>query len=214
MRLRRRALVGYALRGRLRSMALQTHAADGPGLVCRARRPQPWPQDEAAGRKGHQVDWHSGHDRAAFDAAMARIQQAIAAGEPKLGQLHRAPHGHPAGQPGGAVRRAAARPARWLRVCTSTRGHEQVLRSRPNFFDWRMRRAAVAFCPPHEGHGPARRHARSGSAQAALRTAPKRARRERDDRDLLRNDLRVSRCRTACRCPRCLPPRHCPPCGR
>lgn len=77
--------------------ALQTHPPTGP-LAWFAVYPQalPWPEGDAyqAG-EAVSVDWHTGPQRAAFDAALDTIRQAIASGDlyqvnytaPLLGQL-------------------------------------------------------------------------------------------------------------------------------
>ncbi|WP_042425970.1 chorismate-binding protein [Comamonas granuli] len=152
--------------------------------------PQPWP---AAAEPGSaQVHWQGGHDRAAFDAALARIQQAIGAGElyqvnytaPLRGELQGSAGALFAAlqraQPGGYAAHIAA-------------GAIQVLSVSPElFFDWQA---------GADGRGPILTRPMKGTAargatpaddaqQAArLRASPK----ERAENvmivDLLRNDL-------------------------
>ncbi|MCO5112371.1 MAG: aminodeoxychorismate synthase component I, partial [Burkholderiaceae bacterium] len=174
--------------------ALQTHAADGPlAWFAVYDAPQPWPQDEAAGsaQGPHQVHWQGGHDRAAFDAAMARIQQAIAAGElyqvnhtaPLMGTLQGSPAALFAAlqraQPGGYAAHIDA-------------GAQQVLSVSPElFFDWQdAPGGGRILARPMKGTAPRGATPEADAAQAAhLRTAPK----ERAENvmivDLLRNDL-------------------------
>ena len=175
--------------------AMQAHAADGPlAWFAVYDAPQPWP-DEATGQEldqePYQVDWQGGHDRAAFNAALARIQQAIAAGE--LYQVnHTAPltgtlQGSPAAlfaalqraQPGGYAAHIAA-------------GDEQVLSVSPElFFDWQdALEGGHILTRPMKGTAPRGATPEADAQQAAhLRTAPK----ERAENvmivDLLRNDL-------------------------
>ncbi len=174
--------------------ALQTHPADGPlAWFAVYGAPLPWPADGAADADpAAQVEWTGDPDRAGFDAAIDRIQQAISAGEfyqvnytaPLTGHLRQ---GSAAAlfaalqraQPGGYAAHIDA-------------GGEQVLSVSPElFFDWQD--------APGGGHiltrpmkGTAARGATPAedAAQAAhLRASPK----ERAENvmivDLLRNDL-------------------------
>ena len=77
--------------------ALVAHPADGPlAWFAVYDAPLPWPEgtDAAAAAAPAQVDWADRHDRARFDAALAQIQQAIAAGaainDPRFRLVHRA----------------------------------------------------------------------------------------------------------------------------
>ncbi len=171
--------------------ALQVHAADGPlAWFAVYGGPQPW-SDGAAEEGAAQVHWQAGHDRAAFDAALARIQQAIRAGE--LYQVnHTAPltgslQGSPAAlfaalqraQPGGYAAHIDA-------------GDEQVLSVSPElFFDWRdAPGGGDILARPMKGTAPRGATPEEDAANAErLRTAPK----ERAENvmivDLLRNDL-------------------------
>ncbi|WP_034711481.1 chorismate-binding protein [Acidovorax sp. JHL-9] len=173
--------------------ALQTHAADGPlAWFAVYGAPLPWPADGAADLDAAaQVEWTGGPDRAGFDAAIARIQQAIRDGEfyqvnytaPLTGAFQGSPAALFAAlqraQPGGYAAHIDA-------------GDEQVLSVSPElFFDWQD--------APGGGHiltrpmkGTAARGATPAedAAQAAqLRASPK----ERAENvmivDLLRNDL-------------------------
>ena len=175
--------------------ALQTHAADGPlAWFAVYDNPQPWPPDAAppAPADAAEMNWGEGLAREDFDAALARIQRAIAAGElyqvnytaPFTGQLR---HGgaealfaalHRA-QPGGYAAYLDA-------------GEEQVLSVSPElFFDWRD--APVGghiLARPMKGTAPRGATPAQDAAHAEhLRTAPK----ERAENvmivDLLRNDL-------------------------
>jgi len=174
--------------------ALQTHAADGLlAWFAVYGGPQPWPGETAEGsaRAPHQVHWQAGHDRAAFDAALARIQQAIRAGElyqvnytaPLTGSLQGSPAALFAAlqraQPGGYAAHIVA-------------GDEQVLSVSPElFFDWRdAPGGGDILARPMKGTAPRGATPDEDAANAGhLRTAPK----ERAENvmivDLLRNDL-------------------------
>ena len=175
--------------------ALQTHPADGPlawfGVYD---APLPWPQDAPA--HGAQVAWQAGLGRADFDAAVARIQQAIAAGElyqvnytaPLIGTLLQ---GSPAAlfaalqraQPGGYA----------AHIDT---GVEQVLSVSPElFFDWQEEGGggsgggAILTRPMKGTAARGATPAQDAASAQALRASPK----ERAENvmivDLLRNDL-------------------------
>ena len=177
--------------------ALQTHAADGPlAWFAVYDHPQPWPPDAAppAPADAAEMTWGEGLAREDFDAALARIQRAIAAGElyqvnytaPFTGQLQ---HGsadalfaalHRA-QPGGYAAYIDA-------------GDEHVLSVSPElFFDWRDDDDAEGghiIARPMKGTAPRGATPEQDAAYAEhLRTAPK----ERAENvmivDLLRNDL-------------------------
>ena len=170
--------------------ALQTHAADGPlAWFAVYDAPQPWPELFTEDRA--EVHWQGGHDRAAFDAALAHIQQAIAAGElyqvnhtaPLAGTLQGSPSALFAAlqraQPGGYAAHIAA-------------GDEQVLSVSPElFFDWQdAPQGGRILARPMKGTAPRGATPEQDAHQAAhLRTAPK----ERAENvmivDLLRNDL-------------------------
>ena len=174
--------------------ALQVHTADGPlAWFAVYDAPQPWPGETAdsSAHAPHQVRWQGGHDRAAFEAALARIQQAIRAGE--LYQVnHTAPlsgtlQGSPAAlfaalqraQPGGYAAHIDA-------------GGEQVLSVSPElFFDWQdAPDGGRILARPMKGTAARGATPEHDARQAEhLRTAPK----ERAENvmivDLLRNDL-------------------------
>ena len=149
--------------------------------------PQPWPVQDGPVPAGSRVQWQPGLERAHFDAAIARIHEAIAAGDcyqinytaqftgrllgdiPSLfAALHQA-------QPGGYV------------ACVDS-GPEQVLSVSPElFFDWDGERILAR---PMKGTAP--RGATPAQDEAnvqAMRASPK----ERAENvmivDLLRNDV-------------------------
>lgn len=174
--------------------ALQTHAADGPlAWFAVHDAPLPWPEGAQGptAQPPAQVAWTGSPDRTSFDAALARIQQAIAAGE--LYQVnYTAPlHGTLQGsaqalfaallraQPGGYAAHIDA-------------GPEQVLSVSPElFFDWRdAPDGGALLARPMKGTAPRGATPEEDAAQAEhLRTAPK----ERAENvmivDLLRNDV-------------------------
>ena len=174
--------------------ALRVHAADGPlAWFAVYDALQPWPDEIAEGgaHVPHQVQWQGGHDRAAFDAALARIQQAIRAGElyqvnytaPLTGTLQGCPAALFAAlqraQPGGYAAHLDT-------------GDEQVLSVSPElFFDWRdAPGGGEILARPMKGTAPRGATPEEDARQAEhLRTAPK----ERAENvmivDLLRNDL-------------------------
>ena len=182
--------------------ALQTHAADGPlawfGIYD---APLPWPAPAAPGTTvAAQVAWTDGVPRADFDAAMARIHQAICDGDlyqvnytaPFHGDLHGCPEALFAAlqraQPGGYAAHIHA-------------GDEQILSVSPElFFDWREVTEEAdglggtgegeILARPMKGTAPRGRTPAQDEANAEhLRTAPK----ERAENvmivDLLRNDI-------------------------
>ena len=178
--------------------ALQTHAADGPlAWFAVYDAPLPGPagalaEPAAAPEHAAQVDWTGSPERAQFDAAIAHLQQAIAAGElyqvnytaPLTGQLRQ---GSAAAlfaalqraQPGGYAAHLAA-------------GPEQVLSVSPElFFDWQdAPGGGHILARPMKGTAARGATPAQDAAQAAhLRTSPK----ERAENvmivDLLRNDL-------------------------
>lgn len=166
--------------------ALAVHAADGPlawfGVYESALdwpAAQPLPPAHA--------DWMGGPDRAVFDAAMARIHAAIAAGE--LYQVnHTAPlQGVLQGEALAlfqALQRA--QPGGYAAYIAS--GHEQLLSVSPElFFDWN---GEHILARPMKGTAPRGTDAATDQAhEQALRASPK----ERAENvmivDLLRNDL-------------------------
>ena len=175
--------------------ALQTHAADGPlAWFAVYDAPQPGTDDAAdaaAAAAPAQVVWNDSPEREAFDAALAQIQQAIAAGElyqvnytaPFRGTLQGSPQALFAAllraQPGGY--------AAYLQA-----GDEQVLSMSPElFFDWQdAPEGGTLLARPMKGTAPRGATPEQDAQQAEhLRTAPK----ERAENvmivDLLRNDM-------------------------
>ena len=174
--------------------ALLTHAADGPlAWFAVHDAPLPWPEgaDGGAGDPPAQVTWTDSPDRATFDAALAQIQQAIAAGE--LYQVnHTAPlHGTLQGSaPALFAALLRAQPGGYAAHIDT--GGEQVLSVSPElFFDWRdAPGGGHILARPMKGTAPRGATPEEDAQQAAhLRTAPK----ERAENvmivDLLRNDV-------------------------
>lgn len=174
--------------------ALMAHAADGPlAWFAVYDAPLPWPEgaDGGAGEPPAQVTWTDSPDRAAFDAALAQIQQAIAAGE--LYQVnHTAPlHGTLQGStPALFAALLRAQPGGYAAHIDT--GGEQVLSVSPElFFDWRdAPGGGHILARPMKGTAPRGATPEEDAQQAAhLRTAPK----ERAENvmivDLLRNDV-------------------------
>jgi para-aminobenzoate synthetase/4-amino-4-deoxychorismate lyase len=168
--------------------ALKVHEADGPlawfGVYATAL---PWPDDEPNEDLATRVQWQDSLDRADFDAAMARIHQAIADGE--LYQVnYTAPlHGVFSGDAPTLFRRLhQAQPQGYAAFIDS--GFEQVLSVSPElFFDWND---GQLLTRPMKGTAPRGNSAEEDASLAAtLVTSPK----ERAENvmivDLLRNDV-------------------------
>jgi para-aminobenzoate synthetase/4-amino-4-deoxychorismate lyase len=167
--------------------ALCSHAGDSPlawfGVFDKAL---PWPRP-ASGTENTQVEWHSTLQRSEFDANIARIHQAIGAGD--LYQLnYTAPwHGNFCGAaPALFERLLRAQPNGYAAYIDT--GAEQVLSVSPElFFDWQ---AGNILTRPMKGTA-----ARTGNAQEddALALALRHSAKERAENvmivDLLRNDL-------------------------
>lgn len=166
--------------------ALAVHGADGPlawfGVYERAL---PWPEETLAAMA--EVNWQQGIERREFDHQMARIHQAIAAGE--LYQVnYTAPmHGTFQGDAQAlfmALRRA--QPNGYGAFLDT--GFEQVLSVSPElFFDWQQDRILVR---PMKGTAPRGANAAEDAQHIHhLQNSPK----ERAENvmivDLLRNDL-------------------------
>ncbi|PJI96385.1 para-aminobenzoate synthetase/4-amino-4-deoxychorismate lyase [Acidovorax sp. 69] len=174
--------------------ALLTHAADGPlAWFAVYDAPLPWPEglDGGAGEPPAQVVWTASPDRATFDAALAQIQQAIAAGE--LYQVnHTAPiHGTLQGS-AQALFAALLRAQPGGYAAHIDTGGDQVLSVSPElFFDWKdAPEGGEMLTRPMKGTAPRGATPEQDAAHAAhLRTAPK----ERAENvmivDLLRNDV-------------------------
>ncbi|WP_226447853.1 chorismate-binding protein [Acidovorax radicis] len=170
--------------------ALQTQAADGPlAWFAVYEAPQAWPEGDVPGSA--QVQWHGGHDRGEFDAALARIQQAIAAGE--LYQVnHTAPLTGMLLGSANALFAALQRAQPGGYAAYIDAGDEQVLSVSPElFFDWQdAPGGGTILARPMKGTAPRGATPEQDAAHAEhLRTAPK----ERAENvmivDLLRNDL-------------------------
>ncbi len=175
--------------------ALQVHDSEGPlawfGVYEKAL---PWPVEAPSPQADTDTSvlWHSAPDRADFDAAMAHIHQAIAAGD--LYQVnHTAPlHGHFSGDaPTLFARLQRAQPQGYAAYIDT--GFEQVLSVSPElFFDWRD---GQLLTQPMKGTAPRGNSTEEdASLAAALVASPK----ERAENvmivDLLRNDVsRVAR---------------------
>jgi len=170
--------------------ALKVHDSAGPlawfGIYENAL---PWPVETPSQQADAQtsVQWHNAPDRPDFDAAMARIHQAIAAGD--LYQVnYTAPlHGEFSGDPQtlfGRLRRA--QPNGYAAFINT--GFEQVLSVSPElFFDWRD---GQLLTRPMKGTAPRGLNAADDATlAAALVASPK----ERAENvmivDLLRNDV-------------------------
>ena len=166
--------------------ACTVHAADGPlAWFAVYEHAHDWP--DAAALPPARADWTDGPQRTAFDANMAHIHAAIAAGE--LYQVnHTAPlEGVLQGEPLAlfqALQRA--QPGGYTAYIDS--GHEQLLCVSPElFFDWN---GAHILARPMKGTAPRGTDAATDQAnEQALRSSPK----ERAENvmivDLLRNDL-------------------------
>ena len=179
--------------------ALQTHTADGPlAWFAVYDAPMPWPADEPAAGPDDapdpaaHVEWTGGPDRASFDAAITRIQQAIREGE--LYQVnYTAPLTGALRQGSAAALFAAlqrAQPGGYA-ACIAA-GPEQLLSVSPElFFDWQdAAGGGHILTRPMKGTAARGATPEQDAAQAAhLRASPK----ERAENvmivDLLRNDL-------------------------
>ncbi|GKT14823.1 aminodeoxychorismate synthase component I [Acidovorax sp. SUPP2522] len=180
--------------------ALRTHPADGPlAWFAVFDRALPWPDPpvspgdgDGGGAGAPTVDWHTRPQRAAFEAALAHLHQAIAAGE--FYQVnYTAPIRGTVSPVGGAqaalplfAALQRAQPGGYA-ACIDG-GAEQILSVSPElFFDWR---GGSLLARPMKGTAPRGATAEDDAAQAAaLRASPK----ERAENvmivDLLRNDL-------------------------
>ena len=168
--------------------ALAVHAADGPlawfGVYARAL---PWPAENPKGDDATRVQWHSALSRPDFDAAMARMHQAIAAGD--LYQVnYTAPlHGDFSGDAQTLFQRLHRAQPQGYSAFIDT-GFEQVLSVSPElFFDWQD---GHLLTRPMKGTAPRGNSAEQDKAlAAALVASPK----ERAENvmivDLLRNDV-------------------------
>ena len=173
--------------------ALQVHAADGPLVWFEVHdgAPSAWPPAEAAGPAEARATWLPTLARPDFDAAIARIHQAIGDGE--LYQVnYTAPWMGTVTGEGAALFDALLRAQPGGYAACFTAGDEQVLSVSPElFFDWQASAAGGSILA-RPMKGTAARGATPALDVAAaerLRASPK----ERAENvmivDLLRNDL-------------------------
>ena len=171
--------------------ALAVHPADGPlAWFAVHDAPLPWPEDDSA--QAARVEWLDTCPRPAFGAAVAHIQQAIAAGElyqvnltaPLLGEWADAPEEGAAQALFAALQRA--QPDGYAAFIDT--GDEQLLSVSPElFFDWRE---GGILARPMKGTAARGATPEMDAVQAdTLRASPK----ERAENvmivDLLRNDI-------------------------
>lgn len=173
--------------------ALQVHAADGPLVWFEVHdgAPSAWPSAQAAGHAEARATWLPTLARPDFDAAIARIHQAIGDGE--LYQVnYTAPWTGTVTGEGAALFDALLRAQPGGYAACFTAGDEQVLSVSPElFFDWHASAAGGSILArPMKGtaaRGPT--PALDAAAAERLRASPK----ERAENvmivDLLRNDL-------------------------
>ena len=173
--------------------ALQVHAADGPLVWFEVHdgAPSAWPSAEAAGAAEARATWLPTLARPDFDAAIARIHQAIGDGE--LYQVnYTAPWTGTVTGEGTALFDALLRAQPGGYAACFTAGDEQVLSVSPElFFDWQASAAGGSILARPMKGTAARGATPALDAAAAerLRASPK----ERAENvmivDLLRNDL-------------------------
>ncbi|HRM64925.1 MAG TPA: chorismate-binding protein [Acidovorax temperans] len=173
--------------------ALQVHAADGPLVWFEVHdgAPSAWPSAQAAGHAEARATWLPTLARPDFDAAIARIHQAIGDGE--LYQVnYTAPWMGTVTGEGAALFDALLRAQPGGYAACFTAGDEQVLSVSPElFFDWHASAAGGSILARPMKGTAARGATPALDAAAAerLRASPK----ERAENvmivDLLRNDL-------------------------
>ena len=173
--------------------ALQVHAADGPLVWFEVHdgAPSAWPPAEAAGHAEARATWLPTLARPDFDAAIARIHQAIGDGE--LYQVnYTAPWMGTVTGEGAALFDALLRAQPGGYAACFTAGDEQVLSVSPElFFDWQASAAGGSILArPMKGTAArGTTPALDVAAAERLRASPK----ERAENvmivDLLRNDL-------------------------
>ena len=173
--------------------ALQVHAADGPLVWFELHdgAPSAWPSAQAAGHAEARATWLPTLARPDFDAAIARIHQAIGDGE--LYQVnYTAPWMGTVTGEGAALFDALLRAQPGGYAACFTAGDEQVLSVSPElFFDWQASAAGGSILARPMKGTAARGATPALDAAAAerLRASPK----ERAENvmivDLLRNDL-------------------------
>ena len=173
--------------------ALQVHAADGPLVWFEVHdgAPSEWQPSKAAGQGDVRATWQPTLARPDFDAAIARIHQAIGDGE--LYQVnYTAPWMGTVTGEGAALFDALLRAQPGGYAACFTAGEEQVLSVSPElFFDWQASAAGGSILARPMKGTAARGATPALDAAAAerLRASPK----ERAENvmivDLLRNDL-------------------------
>ena len=173
--------------------ALQVHAADGPLVWFEVHdgAPSAWPSAQAAGHAEARATWLPTLARPDFDAAIARIHQAIGDGE--LYQVnYTAPWTGTVTGEGAALFDALLRAQPGGYAACFTAGDEQVLSVSPElFFDWQVSAAGGSILArPMKGTAArGTTPALDVAAAERLRASPK----ERAENvmivDLLRNDL-------------------------
>ena len=173
--------------------ALQVHAADGPLVWFEVHdgAPSAWPSAQAAGHAEARATWLPTLARPDFDAAIARIHQAIGDGE--LYQVnYTAPWMGTVTGEGTALFDALLRAQPGGYAACFTAGDEQVLSVSPElFFDWQASAAGGSILArPMKGTAArGTTPALDVAAAERLRASPK----ERAENvmivDLLRNDL-------------------------
>jgi para-aminobenzoate synthetase/4-amino-4-deoxychorismate lyase len=171
--------------------ALAVHAVDGPlAWFAVYDEALPWPREAADAAV--QVQWQEACPRPVFDAALNRIQRAIAEGELYqvnfTAQMSGALSGEAVAEPARALFSALQRAQPGGYGAFLDTGDEQVLSVSPElFFDWRAGRILTRPMKGTAGRG-ATPHEDAAQAEA-LRTSAK----ERSENvmivDLLRNDL-------------------------
>lgn len=168
--------------------ALAVHDSDGPlawfGVYAHAL---PWPAENPKGDDETRVQWQSALNRPDFDAAMARMHQAIAAGD--LYQVnYTAPlHGDFSGDAQTLFQRLHRAQPQGYSAFIDT-GFEQVLSVSPElFFDWQD---GQLLTRPMKGTAPRGNSAEQDMALAAALVASSKERAENVMIvDLLRNDV-------------------------
>lgn len=166
--------------------ALTTHAPIGPlAWFGVHEKPLPWPTEPVTGSA--EVQWHNPLSRPRFDAAMARIHDAIAAGEFYQVNYTTRLHGSFQGQPP-ALFAALQRAQPHGYAAYLDTGSEHILSVSPElFFDWHHDQILVR---PMKGTAPRGSSAADDEALAAqLRSTPKELAENVMIVDLLRNDV-------------------------
>ena len=121
--------------------ALPVRAVDGPALplawfAVYPQGPQPWPAQQE-GAQAAQVDWAPPCERAAFDAALAQIQQGIAQGRYYQVNYTASLHGTLSGSPQALFAALQRAQPQAYAACVDA-GAQQVLSVSPElFFHWR-----------------------------------------------------------------------------